>query len=1079
MELLGQISSIFQLRRPGSPSTEPLPVGSQPRLRLRGLAKALASICACVGCVCICLPASAIDRDRRLDQLFHTSWTSRDGGPGEVLALAQTTDGYLWLGTDAGLVRFDGVRFESFQPFSGPRLPLSRVASLLAVPDGGLWIGYGTGVAIFLKEGKVKSFDVKSGLSGDAIDAFLNDRDGEVWAATNAGGLLRLDGSHWNRIGVESNFSEHPSCLFQDHAGTIWVGNSETVSYLLPGESNFRLAAAHLQGIGSLAESPGGNMWMAEMGRSVRPVPVNRFGGGSPAPEIIAGSKKIIFDNQGSLWVTSIGDGIRRVVDPDHLGGKKIRHLDDLEESFTEKQGLSGDYVSCILEDHEGNIWIGTRGGLDRFRETAVVSIPLPPGAALFSLRVKNSGIIEIGSVNRALMEIKDKELIKVPVTVRLDEGFLLPNGYADLRSYVDNPDTRLKELAKRVTFGGTADRPKRYSREEIYAFPEAYSTEKRTFGEAIENAFSKIFAIARDATGRPWFSIYGDGVYRADAHGTTSLEALGGPRGTAAFIFLDPTGNVWFGFKNKVAELTGDRVKTFRTEDGTGIGAISHISGVDSHVWIGGDKGLARFDGTRFWQMQSDVEGSFAGVRGTIVDPGNGLWIGANAGIMHIPEAELAAFESDHNYHVKFKVYGLQDGLTEPLQQPVVDASVARGTDGLFWFATSRGVAWLDPKRIPVNFSPPPVSIESIATGGKFYDPSGVEPLPARTTNLEIRYAGLSLSAPERVRFRYKLDGVDKDWQDVDTRRSAFYTNLGPGSYKFHVIACNNDGVWNEMGATGRFVIVPAYYQTWWFRLFYIALAFGALWLLYLYRLQQAKAQIQERLGAQMEERERIARELHDTLLQGFQGLMLRLQGVIKTLPQQEPAYQMMEKVLDRADEVLQEGRQRVRELRAEGMSGNDLIEALIESGEELAQGQDALFSLAVVGTPQTLNPIVCNEAYRIAQEAISNAFRHSNGSEIDVEVTYSSERLSLRVCDNGRGMSEDILASGRAGHWGLSGMRERAQKIGATLSLWSRPGGGTEIDLSVPSKIAYPQGRRMTPLKHLRRLAKSKEQD
>ena len=159
--------------------------------------------------------------------------------------------------------------------------------------------------------------------------------------------------------------------------------------------------------------------------------------------------------------------------------------------------------------------------------------------------------------------------------------------------------------------------------------------------------------------------------------------------------------------------------------------------------------------------------------------------------------------------------------------------------------------------------------------------------------------------------------------------------------------------------------------------------------------------------------------------------------------------------------------------------MSGNDLIEALIESGEELAQGQDALFSLAVVGTPQTLNPIVCNEAYRIVQEAISNAFRHSNGSEIDVEVTYSSERLSLRVCDNGRGMSEDILASGRAGHWGLSGMRERAQKIGATLSLWSRPGGGTEIDLSVPSKIAYPQGRRMTPLKHLRRLAKSKEQD
>ena len=249
------------------------------------------------------------------------------------------------------------------------------------------------------------------------------------------------------------------------------------------------------------------------------------------------------------------------------------------------------------------------------------------------------------------------------------------------------------------------------------------------------------------------------------------------------------------------------------------------------------------------------------------------------------------------------------------------------------------------------------------------------------------------------------------------------------------------------------------------------VLLAAGALWTLYLYRLRLATGQIQQRLGAQMEERERIARELHDTLLQGFQGLMLRFQAVNRALPNDDPTRQMIEKVLDRGDQVLLEGRQRIRELRAEVIGGDDLPNALATWGEELAKDHTAEFSVSVVGSPQMLNPVVCNEVYRIAQEALSNAFHHSQASKIEIELTFTGDRLSLRIRDDGKGIGEDILSTGRIGHWGLSGMRERAQKIGADLTVWSSAGSGTEIDLKIPSRVAYPRSNKKSPWDRVKR--------
>jgi len=298
----------------------------------------------------------------------------------------------------------------------------------------------------------------------------------------------------------------------------------------------------------------------------------------------------------------------------------------------------------------------------------------------------------------------------------------------------------------------------------------------------------------------------------------------------------------------------------------------------------------------------------------------------------------------------VEFQSFGLLDGLTAELRGHLASSSAVQTTDGHIWFATTKGLAWINPRRIVRNTVPPPVLIESVIANGRKYNTATILSLPPRIANLQIAYTATSLTIPERVRFRYKLEGQDKEWQDAGTRREAFYTNLDPGSYQFRVIACNNDGVWNEAGTALHFVVLPAFDQTVWFRILCILALAGCLWSLYLLRLKQASAQVQQRLGARLEERVRIARELHDTLLQGFQGLILRFHTVMKTIPEDHPARNLMENTLDRADEILLEGRERVRDLRQDEIS-NELPDRLAACGEEPDGIMQSASALALSG--------------------------------------------------------------------------------------------------------------------------------
>jgi signal transduction histidine kinase len=435
--------------------------------------------------------------------------------------------------------------------------------------------------------------------------------------------------------------------------------------------------------------------------------------------------------------------------------------------------------------------------------------------------------------------------------------------------------------------------------------------------------------------------------------------------------------------------------------------------------------------------------------------DDDRSFWLYTACGLVRIAHTVLGAWTADPKRAIQTTVFDSSDGVRSQAIPAGYSPRVAKSTDGKIWFLPGDGVSVIDPRHLPVNKLPPPVNIEQITADRKKYETSSNLRIPPLTRDLEIDYTALSLVAPEKNRFRVKLEGWDRDWKDVGNERKAFYSNLPPRNYRFRVMASNNSGVWNEAGASFDFSIDPAYYQTRWFQASCIAAFLGLLWALYRLRLHQIAQGFNARMEERVGERTRIARELHDTLLQSFQGLMLRLQVVEELLPEGR-AKEELEQSLERADRAIAEGRNAVQDLRSSAMTTNDLAQAVRALGNELAVEDGAAFRLVVEGPTRDLHPIVRDEIYRIAREALRNAFSHARAHHIEAEITYAERLFRLRIRDDGQGMAPAIVEQGRPGHYGLPGMRERASQIGAKLSIWSAVRAGTEIELSVAASIA-----------------------
>jgi signal transduction histidine kinase/ligand-binding sensor domain-containing protein len=992
--------------------------------------------------------AWALDPTRSIEQFHHTAWTIADGMPADIWAITQTPDGYLWLGSVNGLFRFDGVHVERY---AADLLPSPSIHALAATPSGGLWIGYERPVGVIsrLENGVVTNFAINAP-SSTSVHRIALGPDNTVWAAT-PDKILRLDGNRWEAIDSDWGSSLGESgggVLAFDVAGdgVVWAKNQHGLSYLRPGGARFLQARGYAGGDGAFARTPDGRLWTLD-GASGRlyALPDLRQSADEATPPprrgmVVSGAQQgpLLLDRDGTLWCAGYsGGGLCRIRPP---RSDVAPDKDAAPDRFTARDGLSADLVHTMFEDREGNIWVGTSLGLDRFRPANVVT----------------EARIPVGFRNRFIQSTPD--------------GLYAYTGWSGTESRTSDGTESLYRILPHDTpqlFIANVGRLRGMDVNDKTGI--VWMTTPKGVQPMTNGALgppvglpdgvpgNMVFSAVADRQGALWLSVFGHGVYRQDGYGWKPVP-VHSELGATGVLIADPNGSIWVRYSGgALFRVTGEKVEDF-SRNSLNIGDITFIKSDDRGLIIGGESGIARVDGDHFYALRAASVPALSVVTGFAETKDGSTWIFTQAGILRVnTEALEAALRNSDGKTLSYELIDSRDGLAGAPYGSVYGNTVATDSDGRVWFATGRGLVWIDPNNLYHNPLPPPVAIHSLKANGREYASPTEMSLAAGTSGVEIDYTALSLSIPERVRFRYKLDGVDDDWVDAGDRRQAFYTRLGPGQYQFHVIAANNDGVWNNDGATFAFTVPPTFLQSTPFKALCVIAGVALLWFAYRARLAQVSTRMRAQLETRLSERERIARELHDTLLQGFQGLMLRFQAVADSIPADQPARRLIEDTMARGDEVLAEGRDRVRDLRGTD-TVDDLAQALRDAAKKVVSGAFVGFRVIVEGTPRQLHPIVCDELIKIATEAIQNSSRHAHAKNIEVHIMYRRSALEARIRDDGVGIDAKIIETGgRKGHFGLTGMRERTRKIKGEFKLSSGTNIGTEIEICVPAALAY----------------------
>jgi signal transduction histidine kinase/ligand-binding sensor domain-containing protein len=990
--------------------------------------------------------AAALNPDLTIKELHHTAWGPGQDAPlGGAVALAQTNDGYLWMAGPSGLFRFDGITFERIELPHDPKLSSLSLNSAFAPRGGGLWVGFTFGGVALLKDGHWQVFSVADGLPPGTPWQFAETPDGTLWVDTDSD-LARFDGARWKAVGSQMGLPTSSGLiLFVDSQSTIWVGGGENslLYFLRPGGHQFRNqpVAAPTPWVGdSMAESSTGTVWL-DVGYKLVPVAQNP----PPGKPGMSSRGGLVFDHDGTLWGSA--DGLRRIARSEHPTMGAPLPLEDIADAYTDADGLTARTVFAMLADREGNVWVGTTHGLDRFSEPSLKA-PLQSAENVKVVpRLIVAGVAPADDVGGLW------------VTNSVDAVVRYQDGKMSQPIIKQKVESLLRVADGTVWFGGR----------------KALWRERQGHLESVAppGPDQNTQALAEDKSGGLWASILG-GVFRLKDGVWTPYGGIAAlPRRAAITIVRDRRDRLWFSYTGgSVAVLDGERVRTYGAADGLQIGNVMAIySGRIGH-WFGGEFGLARLEGERLYSVQSAPELPLDGITGIVETTDGDLWLNGRPGIVHIAATELQRSRVDPAYRVHGETLGAFDGVvgSGATLRPLPTAVEA--ADRKLWFATTGGIYGIDPAQRVRNPMPPPVLIRALTVAGHTIEPAAGLTLPVYTTAVRFDYIGLSLTVAEKVRYRYRLDGVDTDWRELTAARQALFTNLRPGHYIFRVIAANNDGVWNESGASLAFVIPAAFVQTGWFVVLCVVGGAAAGWALVRLRVHQVsnrvRRRLEERMDDRLNERTRIARELHDSLLQGFQGLMFRLQAVRQLLPERPgDAEKFLDSAMQVGDQAIGEGRDAVQNLRSSSFDNRDLATSLSVLGSELGAGIDPpskpQYRAVVEGRPRELTAVVRDEAYRIAREAVSNGYQHAKAGHIEAEVTFGDADLTIRVRDDGIGVDPQILARGqRPGHWGLPGMRERSEKLGGQLYVWSEKNAGTEVELRIPADIAYSEPRR-----------------
>ena len=1000
----------------------------------------------------IALPAIALDPRYPLRHYGYQSWQTDDGLPqNTVHAVLQTRDGYLWFATEAGLVRFDGVQFAVFDKGNTPQLGSDLIYSLFEDKQAALWIGTSGGLTR-LRNGQFKLFTTNEGLPANSIESVYQSRDGGLWVLTTAG-LGKYVDEHFLALPFSQGLSA-TSTMTETPDGLLWIGSGNNVLKIDSRRASILAIVSTGEQAQALTSDAQGRIW-AGFHTGLKTIP----SGGPPIfihlPDALGSDiTSLLSANDGHLWIGTTrglgeydGKSTRVITTQEGLPGSRISVLfEDRQHAIwaatdhgiarvfagqvsalTPKQGLSSSQALVFYEDREGSLWMGTEsGGVSVLRDRKFTTYTSQDGLTddvIRSVYQQRNGTVLVGTNGGGVNKYANGQF----------SSFSIANGLSS------NVALAMTDDASGDVWIGTPDGLNRVSGNRATVF---------TSADGLADDFVRSLYIDRDGAlwigTRRGLSQYRNGTFTTYA----ATDGLGSD--LVGAILQDRDGSLWIGTLGGLTHFENDKFLNDTTQQGLSSNVITALyQDLDGTLWIGtSGGGLNAGKGSHFIRFPIARTHLPQDIYGILEDADGYLWLGSSKGIFRVNKKQLNEMAAGSLDSITPDVFGTADGMRIRECSSGGHPAAWKTKDGALWFATLRGVTTVDPARMPVNRVPPLVAMEQVLVDDTAILAQSAAEIAPGHTRFAFQYAGLSFVAPQKVRFRYKLDGFDRDWVDAGTRRVAYYTNIPPGRHIFRVMARNNDGVWSEQAAAFSFRLRPHFYQTYWF---YLLLAASALLLAYeAYRWRVHS--VESRFSAVLAERNRIAREIHDTLAQGFVAVSVQLEVVSRLLSSStDAAREHLEQARTLTRECLAEARSSIWNLRSQGAAQNDLAAALTHAAERITATSDVKTRVQVSGTFRPIDARVEAELLRIGQEAITNIVRHAQAEHADITLLFQEKLLRMTIKDDGRGFEGNLDDYKRNGHFGLAGMRERAEQIGARFQVTGTKDKGTEIQIEV----------------------------
>jgi signal transduction histidine kinase/ligand-binding sensor domain-containing protein len=991
----------------------------------------------------------AIDPNRTMSQYVLERWGTDQGFlPGPVYSIGQSPDGYLVVATLNGLFRFDGLNFQQIHSRE-EESSLNRVVDLVTDAQGVLWLRL-TAAGLTLLRYDHGSFRnaVANIPTLVAVDAIARGRDGVALCLVNHvdessfGGRsapIAIVGCDEMSKGIAASKGFPESAvlaLAQTADGDFWLGTTD--------QGLFRIHNGQIEAVNAglpdlkvnaVAPAVNGDLWVGTDAGVVRwdRSKLTRVG----IPDSVRGVQvlAISIDRDSNVWLGTNSRGLLR------LNAHGVSALGGPHTA-------TSNGISAIFEDREGNLWAGGSAGLMRLRDSPFISYSRPEGLSSAGggpVFVDPAGRTWFAPVSGGLMWFRDGRQGHVVID-GIDRDLVYSiNGHND-----DLWIGRQRGGLTHLRFQGASFRS------------------KKTYTEADGIAQNSVYSVYEARDGSVWAGTLSGGVTHVTAERLFTYNRDNGLiSNTVNSIIESRDGAMWIATPAGVSVFVRGHWQSVTTTDGLPSNEVNCLlQDSDGVIWVGTTAGLAFRTPSGFRPPSGASESLREPIFGMAEDRLGGLWVTTAKHVLRVDRTKL---QKGPLADEDVREYGVADGLRS-VEGVKRDRSMVADDSGRIWASVNGAISVVDPARLGTVAVPAIASIQAVWLDGKAVSLRDGAHVPGGVQRISFDYAGLGLSAPQRVRFRYILEGFDHNWGERVGTRQATYTNLPPARYRFRVAAANPDGVWSTRDASLAFQVDPLFWQTWWFKLSLLATCSIIVFALHYLHVNRVARQLNVRFEERSRERMRLARDLHDTLLQSFQGLILRLQAVSDLLPE-SMAKDQLEQSLERADQAIAEGRTTVCDLRSSATTTNDLAQAVTALGEELSTPESAAFRLLVEGAARDLQPIVRDEVYRITREALRNAFHHAHANHIETAITYGHQEFWLRIRDDGRGISTEVLQAGRSGHYGLAGMRERAKQIGGKLQIWSGPRAGTEIDLSIAASIAYTNPARRSRFGFLRK--------